>query len=164
MDEKIQSLHELCETISREVEECNDKIRSAGGKLTSGDVDYLDKLTHMLKSIKTTIAMMEAEDDDGYSGRMVPMYGGGRSYADGRGGQSRSSYRRSGTGGSDNSYARGRGSNARRDSMGRYSRDGGYSNDDGMDDLLSEMQEIMPNLPEEKRREVERFVSKMERM
>ena len=32
---------------------------------------------------------------------------------------------------SDYSYARGRGRNAKRDSMGRYSREGGYSNEGG---------------------------------
>ena len=43
------------------------------------------------------------------------------------------------------SYARGRGANARRDSMGRYSsRDGGYSNHG---DFRMEMQELMNQAP-----------------
>ena len=157
MEEKIKTLYELCETISRELEDANEKIRKAGGKVSAGDVDYIDKLTHTLKSVKTTIAMMESEED-GYSGRYMPMYGG-MSYE--RGGNRGSSY----VGGS---YARGRGSNARRDSMGRYSRENGYSRNysyaDGMEDLLSDMKEMMGDLPEEKRREVQRFVDKMERM
>lgn len=152
MDEKIKTLYELCETISRELEDANEKIRKAGGKVSAGDVDYIDKLTHTLKSVKTTIAMMESEEDGGYSGRYMPMYGG-MSYE--RGGNRGSSY-------AGGSYARGRGSNARRDSMGRYSRN--YSYADGMEDLLSEMKEMMGDLPEEKRREVQRFVDKMERM
>ena len=78
MDDKIRTLYDLCEVVSRELEECNEKIRVAGGKLSPGDVEYLDKMTHMLKSIKTTIAMMEAEED-GYSENW-----GGMSYADGR--------------------------------------------------------------------------------
>lgn len=154
MDDKIRTLYELCETVSRELEECNEKIRMAGGKLSPGDVEYLDKITHMLKSIKTTIAMMEAEED-GYSENW-----GGMSYADGRGGN------RGGRGG--NSMARGgRGGRGGRNNnpMGRnqYSREG-YSYEDGMEDLLSEMRGMMGELPEEKRREVERFVHKMERM
>lgn len=154
MDDKIKTLYELCETVSRELEECNEKIRMAGGKLSPGDVEYLDKLTHMLKSIKTTVAMMEAEED-GYSENW-----GGMSYADGRGGN------RGGRGG--NSMARGgRGGRGGRNNnpMGRnqYSREG-YSYEDGMEDLLSEMRGMMGELPEEKRREVERFVHKMERM
>jgi len=60
----INELHELCDTISREIGEANEKIRNAGGKLSAGDVDYIDKLTHTLKSVKATIAMME---DEGYS-------------------------------------------------------------------------------------------------
>ena len=74
----INDLHELCETISKEIGEANDKIRNAGGKLSAGDVDYIDKLTHTLKSIKAVIAMME--DEDGYSGN-YPMYMRNRSYA-----------------------------------------------------------------------------------
>lgn len=61
-----KDLHEMCETLSREIGEANEKIRSAGGKLSAGDLDYVDKLTHALKSVKATVAMME--DDDGYSG------------------------------------------------------------------------------------------------
>ena len=74
----INDLHELCETISKEIGEANDKIRNAGGKLSAGDVDYIDKLTHTLKSIKAVIAMME--DEDGYSGN-YPMYMRNRPYA-----------------------------------------------------------------------------------
>ena len=53
--------------------------------------------------------------------------------------------------------------NAKRDSMGRYSRDG-YSYADSIDGLIDEMRGMMGDLPEEKRREVERFVNKMDRM
>ena len=99
----IEDLHELCETISREIGEANEKIRKAGGKLSAGDVDYIDKLSHTLKSLKTTIAMMEAED--GESGRYsMPHYGNGNSYNYG------------------GSYRRGR------DRMGRYT---SYGMDDG---------------------------------
>lgn len=150
MDDKIKTLYELCETVSRELEECNEKIHMTGGKLSPGDVEYLDKLTHMLKSIKTTVAMMEAEED-GYGENW-----GGMSYADGRGGHGGNSMARGGRG-----DRRGRNNNP----MGRnqYSREG-YSYEDGMEDLLSEMRGMMGELPEEKRREVERFVHKMERM
>lgn len=79
----IKDLHELCETLSREIGEANDKIRASGGKLTAGDLEYIDKLTHALKSVKATIAMM---DDEGYSG-----YYPNRSYNSYRG--ERGSYR-----------------------------------------------------------------------
>ena len=75
----IKDLHELCETLSAEIAEYNDKIRAAGGKMSAGDLETLDKLTHALKSVKSVIAMA----DDGYSSR-YPYDGGvyrGRSYA-----------------------------------------------------------------------------------
>lgn len=61
------NLERLCETVADEINASNEKIHAAGGKLSSGDVEYLDKLTHMLKSIKTTKAMIEAEGDYGNS-------------------------------------------------------------------------------------------------
>ena len=73
----IKELHELCETISDAIAEANEKIRSGGGKLSAGDVDYVDKLTHALKSIKAVLSM----EDDGYSGRP---YDDGRPWSYGR--------------------------------------------------------------------------------
>lgn len=159
MKEYIEELYELCETVNKEIADANQKIRSSGGKLSAGDVDYLDKLTHMAKSIKTTIAMMESEEDGGnYSNHYWPMpYG--RSYASGgnRGG---------GNSNRGNSYARGGRGGRNNNPMGRnqYSREGGYSYADGMEDLLTEMREMMDDMPEPKRREIERFVNKMESM
>lgn len=136
----VKDLHELCETLSREIGEANDKIRSAGGKLSAGDLDYIDKLTHALKSVKATIKMMEEE---GYSGN-YPYWGG--SYAD------HNSYR-------GGSYAGRR--NARRDSMGRYSGNG-YSRDGGM---VEELRGLMEDAPDERtRQEFQRFITKIESM
>ena len=54
------------------------------------------------------------------------------------------------------SYARGRGRNARRDSMGRYSR---------ADDMVMELRELMEDAPDERtRQEFERFIKKVEQM
>jgi len=58
---EYEALKELCKTVDNELMAANDKIRAAGGKLTQGDVAYLDQLTHMVKSIKTTMAMLESE-------------------------------------------------------------------------------------------------------
>ena len=52
-------LYELCETLSREIEEVNNEVSKSG--LTTAKLDQIDKLTHALKSIKTTLAMMESE-------------------------------------------------------------------------------------------------------
>lgn len=128
----LNELHELCDTLSRELGEANEKIRQGGGKLSGSDLDYVDKLTHALKSIKATIAMIETEGNS---------FDDGRSYYGG-------------------SYARGRGSRARRDSMGRYS--SRYSRDDHM---ISELHDLMNQAPDENtRKEFDRFIEKIERM
>ena len=77
-----------------------DKITNSGD-LTTSKLDLIDKLTHSIKSIDTILAMQEYSDDDDYS------------YNDG-----------------GYSNARGRRGNVKRDSMGRYAREGrgGYSN------------------------------------
>ena len=73
----------------------------------------------------------------------------------------------------DYSMARGRGRNARRDSMGRYSRENysnrrndyyrrNYSNDGNM---ISELRELMEDAPDERTRmEFEKFINKVEMM
>ena len=136
----MNDLHDLCDTISREIGDVNEKIRAAGGKLSGGDYDVIDKLTHTLKSIKATIAMMEDEGD--YSNRAYP---------DGMGGSYRG-YSRTMNGGS---YARGR-MNARRDSMGRYSRDDG---------MVEELRGLMNDAKNDTiRRDIQRLVEKIEQM
>ena len=143
-----KDLHELCETLSREIGEANEKIRKAGGKLSAGDLEYVDKLTHALKSVKATLAMVE---DEGYSEYYPHM----NAYADGNRGRSNrgGSYR--------GSYARGQ----RRDSMGRYSsrysRDG-YSRGG---DMVEELRDLMEDAPDERTKaEFQRFISKIEAM
>lgn len=113
------------------------------GELTAGSLDTVDKLTHAIKSVVTIMAM----DDE---------YGDGYSRADGDHMTSGRRY----------SYAgRGRGRNARRDSMGRYSNRGGYSYDDAKDDMIEELRELMGDAPDEQtKKEFQRFISKMESM
>ena len=119
--------------------------------MSGGDVEYIDKLTHTLKSIKTTMAMIDAEENgyshDGYYNGSTNMNRSGR-YFPGHG----------------YSYARGRGSNARRDSMGRYSRNG-YSMDSGNVEIVEQLREIMQDAPDDRtRQEFQKFISKMESM
>lgn len=159
MEKKLEVLYDLCEVISRELDECNEKIRSAGGKLSAGDVDYLDKLTHALKSIKTTIAMMEAEDEEGYSNRggnsrrFSPWYGG-MSYEGSMGGNSNRGNNYSGR-----SYARGRANNPT--GRNQYSREGGYSYAEDMEETKEEIRELSQKMPEEHRRKIERALDEL---
>lgn len=144
----LDTLYELCDSVMDELDKANDKLQKAGGEMSAGDAEYLDKLTHTLKSIKTTIAMEEAYGDD-YS------HDGG--YDGG------------------NSYARGRRGNVRRDSMGRYSRDGsnsyargydrrgGYSRDDAKAELMQNLREMeMEAKDEETRRMIQKWKRQVE--
>lgn len=134
-----EELKKICDTLNKELERANEKISRAGGSITGDDLSYIDRLTHAIKSVKTTIAMMEAEDG-GESGYYMP----GRSYGDRMYGR-------------DDSYAR------RRDAMGRYtSRRGGMSYDDGM---VEELRDLMDRAPDEStRREFHKLINKLEQM
>ena len=145
MDNTMKDLHELCETIARAINTANEKIRSAGGKVSNADMEYLS-----LKSIKATIAMMEAEnaDEGEYSER-----GYSRNY-----GRDYSNRMYRGNSYDDGYSMRGRGSYAKRDSMGRYASDG-YSRGNMADELRGLMQDA-PN--EQIRQEMQRLIEKME--
>lgn len=143
----INELYELCETISREIAKANEKIRAAGGELSGGDYDTIDKITHALKSLKATIKMME-DEDGGYSGD-------DGSYRR-EGGYNRRAY-----GGNSRgwSYARGRGGNTSREGM---SRNRGYSRDADIASRLQDMMQYAPN--DQVRREMQRLAEKIEEM
>ena len=68
----LKELKELKDTIANEIVEANKEIRKAGGDLNTGDIEMIDKLTHSMKSLVTTCAMLEA--DEGYSGDYMPYY------------------------------------------------------------------------------------------
>lgn len=116
-------MHEIKKKLMDELYEVEEKMKKAsGGKISAGDLEYIHKLTDSIKNIDK----IEALESGDYSEASEWMADGrmyGNSYDDGM------SYARGG---------RGRGRNAKRDSMGRYSRDGGgsyrggSSYDDGM--------------------------------
>lgn len=136
------------------------------GELTANTLEFVDTLAHAGKNIDKIIERCEAEEQ-GYSSR--------GSYADGYDGTTyyrmRSmpgvSYRGGSYGGGSygrdgGSFARGRGRNARRDSMGRYSSDGGYSREDG---LANELRELIERAPDEMtRQKYQRMLDEMESM
>ena len=127
-------MHRLIEFIDNELMELERDIE-AGRKPSMTDIELGDKLAHFKKSLLTN----EAMEEGGYSRRYMPTH-----YYDG------------------GSYARGRGRNAKRDSMGRYSRDYGYSYADGLNDALEELRGMMGDMPENKRRKAEQLISELE--
>ena len=130
----MKDLEMLCEVLSDKLADKTRKVKN--GVMSDGDLETIDKLTHSLASVKKIMAFME--DEDGYSG-----YDGG-SY--------RNSYR--------GSYARNGGSYARkRDSMGRYSGERGYSRNA----LADKMRDLMMDAPDDRtRQEIQRMVEKLE--
>lgn len=118
----MEYMHELKEMLCEELE----KI-AREGELTAGSLDTVDKLTHSIKSIATIMAM---EDSD-------------YSYENGNMGGNRASYR-------GGSYRGGRSGAQRRDSRGRYSRQGGgrsyrgsYAYDDETEKMVEKLEKMM---------------------
>ena len=121
---ELDNLYEICETLDRELTEANEKIRQAGGKLSAGDLEVIDKITHSIKSVKTTISMLE----EGYPRSASRDYYDDMSMRNGRSMDGRSY-------GYDRGMSTARGANARRDSMGRYSR-GDETEEELLDKLM----------------------------
>jgi hypothetical protein len=140
MDKKLSTMYDLCETVFRELEEANEKIRKAGGKVSAGDVTYLKELTETMENLKCTIAKLEAEEN-GYSGR----YWDGNYYRNGMNEMSRESGRRmSNTRGLGSSYAK------------------GYSRAEAKEEFIAEAYELMEKAPDEViRKKFERFLNEM---
>ncbi len=156
-------MHKLMEYVCKELEELERKAEKEG-KLSAAEIEYADKLTHIKKNL---LRADELWDDSEYSEAMNGGSYARRSYARGRGGQGggrsyrgsyESRYSRENEGSSyDDGMSMARGRNARRDSMGRYSRD--------KSTMIDELQELMEDAPDDKtRQEFQRFITRMEQM
>ena len=113
-------MHDLKDLLCAELKDYAEKGKRSG-ELSKADVEVIDTVLNSVKNIYKIDKYKE--ETEGYSEDGTYM-GEGRIY----GTSYESGY--SERGGS--SYARGRGRYAKRDSMGRYSRDGGMSYDDDM--------------------------------
>lgn len=118
----MEYMYELKEMLCEELE----KI-AREGELTAGSLDTVEKLTHSIKSIATIMAMEDSE----------------YSYQGGNMGGNRGSYR-------GGSYRGGRSYAQRRDSRGRYSRQGGgrsnrgsYAYDDETEKMVEKLEKMM---------------------
>ncbi len=142
MGKKLETLHKLCEALMEEMEEYSKKIEKSDG-MSAGDLEAVDKLSHALKSVKTTIAMMEADDEGGSSfrggnsNRYMPWYGG-VSYEGGRSNR-----------GDMSSARRGRANNPT--GRNQYSREGGYSYAE--EEFEHALEEALNAAPDERIRE-----------
>ena len=155
MHDIMEELYDLCETLEKDLAKTNEKLRMAGGELSGSDLEYIDKLTHSLKSIKTTVAMIEA--DDGFSRE-----GGGNR---GGGGRSREGGGMSGRRGRSRTTGRyvsreGGGYSGRRG----YSREGGMSYEGARDELMEHVEEMMGMADDEPTKQmIRRFKAELEK-
>ena len=120
-------MHDLKDLLCAELEDYAEKGKKSG-KMSMGDLETVHKLTDTVKNILKIDTLSEelGYSEDGH------YMGEGRIYG--------------------TSYARGR-TRAKRDSMGRYSRDdgmsyrggmrGGYSRDDGKHYMMEQLEEMM---------------------
>ena len=131
----MNELYELKEKLCRELKKYSNE------EVTTNSLEVIDKLSHAIKNIDKIIEKYEEEEGSSYGYNSYNR--GGRSYNNG-------------------SYSRGRGRNAKRDSMGRYSNDNGYSRHGDVAEQLREMMMEAPN--DEIRREYERVISRIESM
>lgn len=124
----MQDLYDLKENLLREL-----KTYAKRDKLDMASLQQIDTLAHSLKNLCKVIEdeEMKMKDYSQMTMPRMPHMSYGYDY--------------------DMSYARGRGANARRDSMGRYSsRDGGYSSHG---DFRMELQELINSAPNEQVRQ-----------
>ena len=135
-------MHDLKDLLCAELEDYAEKGNKSG-KMSMGDLDSIHKLTDTVKNI-LKIDMLEEESGYSEDGHYM---GEGRIYG--------TSYDDEMRRGGGYSYARGRGRYAKRDSMGRYSRDDGYmrrdvrgmrdgySRDDGKAYMMEQLEDMM---------------------
>lgn len=164
-------MHKLKEKFMDELYALEEKAEKSNARINDNDLNKIHKLTDTIKNIDK-IEMLE--EGGGYSEESNWMADGrmyGTSYDDG------SSYARDG---------RGRGRNAKRDSMGRYSSEsgsyrggsyeggmsyerggmrggrGGYSRDGGKKEVMELLDEAMAVADPETKHEIRRFKKELE--
>ena len=134
-------MHKLINYICDELEELERKADKEG-KLSMAEIQYGDILAHFKKNLLKSEEMaeeMEYSNADG-EGNSYRTYRANISYAPGRG----------------------RGANARRDSMGRYSSNG-YSMTG--DEMVTELRGLMEDSNDPRtKQEFQKFIDKIERM
>lgn len=154
----MKHLEELKETIKRELEKF-----AKQGDVSVNTLEKIHKLSDTYKNL-CKIEMLEEESEGGYSearGGRGGSYMHGSSYDD------------------DMMYSerRGRGRNAKRDSMGRYSSDGGsydggsyerggrggYSRDEATDWMMRELGNMMEDADPKQRETLKKWMRELER-
>jgi hypothetical protein len=127
----MERMHELKKRFEKELEQ----YMHMGDKITMGELETIHKITDTIKNLDKI--MMLEDEERGYS-QAGEMRGGNMMPGGGY------SYRRQ-----------------RRDSRGRYSRGGGYSYDDGMEELHELLDEMMETADERTKSAIKRFKAEL---
>lgn len=139
------NLERLCRFLEQELEEANNKLEDAG-RVSGDDMGFIDKLSHSIKSVKSTMAMIDRGYSNDYSGNNSGNYSGNYSGNNGTSGRYDASGRYSNRGRS-------------RDSMGRYSGHG------ESEEVLNQLREIAQDAPDAHiRKKIEKTISEIENM
>ena len=142
----LDTVEDACENLTKALKKANDKLEKSSGEVNERDAEYIRNLMSGIKSAKTIKAMEKHKDD--YSNDYDPRTG---TYM-----MERGSYRGGNSYGDDMSYAR------RRDSMGRYTSENGYSRTEAYEDMANDIRRAMPSMPEELKQNARRFLSDLE--
>ena len=135
-------MDKICRYLDRELEEMENKVAN-GGKLSRTEIEDGKNIAKFKMALLTNEAMEKegySNDDRSYDGRSY----GRPYYYDGMSGD------------------RGRGSNAKRDRMGRYSSENNYSRADAKEDFIEKVYELIDEAPDEHtRKKAERFANEL---
>ena len=139
-------MHKL-EEIKKKLIEKMERMYDDHPDLPGNVIENIDVMAHATKNL---CKIIEGEEGGEYSSRMYPMAFDGHAYGgEAYGGEA---------------YARGR-MNAKRDSMGRYSRDEGFSREDysrGHWDTVNKIEDLIREAPDEQtRQELQRIAGRM---
>lgn len=162
----MHELYELKEKLMKELAEY-----AQNGKFSKEDAEAIKYVSSAIDHICNIIERMEDEEYSQRGGQGRYSYesgntGGGGSYARGgnRGGGG-GNYSRNQSGGGNyysregRSYARGRGQNAQRDSMGRYSGSG------ESEQMIEQLEDLMQDAPNEQIKQgIQKLVQQIEQM
>lgn len=133
-------MDKLCRYLDRELEEYENKVAN-GGKLSRTEIEDGKNIAKFKSALLTNKAM----EEEGYSGDWDGIaYEGGRMMS-----------RRNGMSGA-------RGRNARRNSQGQFSSEGGYSRAEAKEEFMERVYELIDEAPDEHtRKKAERFASEI---
>lgn len=147
MHDMINELYDLCETLSETLKKTNEKLKRSNGQLSASDMEYVNWLTHSVKSIVSTIETKEKSDGYSEAGEWEGMARGhfgdrGTSYA------TRDS--------------------RRRDNRGRFSRDGRmrdgrYSRADSKEHMIEQLEDMMEEADGRVKSAIRKCISELER-